>query len=65
MDVRPGTQDRKTKRPFVTTDDERIADACRNTRVGVIMTSDGCRNGTERCAEDFKIQDAGLRFELI
>jgi 3-deoxy-manno-octulosonate cytidylyltransferase (CMP-KDO synthetase) len=36
---------------FVTTDDDSIADACRQLRVGVIMTSNGCRNGTERCAE--------------
>jgi len=36
---------------FVTTDDERIADACRAVRVGVIMTSPERRNGTERCAE--------------
>ena len=36
---------------FVTTDDERIADACREFGVGVIMTSPDCRNGTERCAE--------------
>src|SRR3954449_9479389 len=36
---------------FVTTDDERIADACRGSQVGVIMTSPECRNGTERCAE--------------
>lgn len=36
---------------FVTTDDERIADACVNFGVGVIMTSSECRNGTERCAE--------------
>ena len=36
---------------FVTTDDERIAEACKRTRVGVIMTSPDCRNGTERCAE--------------
>jgi 3-deoxy-manno-octulosonate cytidylyltransferase (CMP-KDO synthetase) len=36
---------------FVTTDDERIADACAGFGVGVIMTSAGCRNGTERCAE--------------
>lgn len=35
---------------FVTTDDERIADACAAFGVGVIMTSPGCRNGTERCA---------------
>jgi 3-deoxy-manno-octulosonate cytidylyltransferase (CMP-KDO synthetase) len=36
---------------FVVTDDERIADACAPVRVGVIMTSSECRNGTERCAE--------------
>lgn len=36
---------------FVTTDDERIADACVGLAVGVIMTSPECRNGTERCAE--------------
>jgi 3-deoxy-manno-octulosonate cytidylyltransferase (CMP-KDO synthetase) len=36
---------------FVTTDDERIADACTKFGVGVIMTSPECRNGTERCAE--------------
>jgi 3-deoxy-manno-octulosonate cytidylyltransferase (CMP-KDO synthetase) len=36
---------------FVTTDDDRIADACSPLGVGVIMTSSECRNGTERCAE--------------
>ncbi len=36
---------------FVTTDDDRIADACASFGVGVIMTSPECRNGTERCAE--------------
>jgi 3-deoxy-manno-octulosonate cytidylyltransferase (CMP-KDO synthetase) len=36
---------------FVTTDDERIAGACTAFGVGVIMTSQECRNGTERCAE--------------
>jgi len=36
---------------FVTTDDDRIADACGAFGVGVIMTSPECRNGTERCAE--------------
>lgn len=36
---------------FVVTDDERIAEACVPARVGVIMTSPECRNGTERCAE--------------
>ena len=36
---------------FVTTDDERIADACGRFGVGVIITSPECRNGTERCAQ--------------
>ncbi|HYX46673.1 MAG TPA: manno-octulosonate cytidylyltransferase [Sphingomicrobium sp.] len=36
---------------FVVTDDERIAEGCAPARVGVIMTSAECRNGTERCAE--------------
>ena len=36
---------------FVVTDDERIAQACGPARVGVIMTSTDCLNGTERCAE--------------
>jgi 3-deoxy-manno-octulosonate cytidylyltransferase (CMP-KDO synthetase) len=36
---------------FVVTDDERIAEGCVPAKVGVIMTSPGCRNGTERCAE--------------
>lgn len=39
---------------FVTTDDERIANACSGFGVGVIMTSPECRNGTERCAEALK-----------
>jgi 3-deoxy-manno-octulosonate cytidylyltransferase (CMP-KDO synthetase) len=36
---------------FVVTDDERISEACAPARVGVIITSADCRNGTERCAE--------------
>jgi len=36
---------------FVVTDDDRIAEACAPAKVGVIMTSPECRNGTERCAE--------------
>ena len=36
---------------FVVTDDERVSEACGPARVGVIMTSPECRNGTERCAE--------------
>jgi len=36
---------------FVVTDDGRIAAGCAPAKVGVIMTSPECRNGTERCAE--------------
>ena len=35
----------------VVTDDDRIAGAACNFGANVIMTSAGCRNGTERCAE--------------
>ena len=35
----------------VVTDDERIRDAAEAFGASVIMTSDACRNGTERCAE--------------
>lgn len=35
----------------VVTDDERIASACEAFGAPVIMTSEDCRNGTERCAE--------------
>ena len=46
---------------FVVTDDERIADACREVQVGVLMTSTECRNGTERCAEAVaQLHDADL-----
>ena len=46
---------------FVVTDDERIAEACRDVRVGVLMTSTECRNGTERCAEAIaQLHDADL-----
>jgi len=46
---------------FVTTDDERIAEACIPAKVGVIMTSPECRNGTERCAEaQAQLHDADL-----
>ena len=38
----------------VSTDDDRIADAARAFGAEVVMTSDQCRNGTERCAETAK-----------
>ncbi|KAJ9537671.1 hypothetical protein OSB04_030404, partial [Centaurea solstitialis] len=35
----------------VATDDEKIADCCRGFGADVIMTSESCRNGAERCSE--------------
>ncbi|XP_039116114.1 3-deoxy-manno-octulosonate cytidylyltransferase, mitochondrial-like [Dioscorea cayenensis subsp. rotundata] len=35
----------------VATDDERIAECCRGFGADVIMTSESCKNGTERCNE--------------
>ncbi|MEH6834197.1 MULTISPECIES: 3-deoxy-manno-octulosonate cytidylyltransferase [Falsihalocynthiibacter] len=48
---------------FVTTDDERIAEAARAFGADVIMTSENCANGTERCAE--AMQNAGLEADII
>lgn len=36
---------------FVATDDDRIASHCEAFGARVVMTSETCRNGTERCAE--------------
>lgn len=36
---------------YVATDDDRIADAARGFGADVLMTSEHCLNGTERCAE--------------
>lgn len=36
---------------FVATDDDRIAETARRFGAEVIMTSEACRNGTERCAD--------------
>ena len=38
-------------RVVVATEDGRIRDACEAFGAEVVMTSDACRNGTERCAE--------------
>lgn len=48
---------------YVATDDARIADAALGFGADVIMTSDTCRNGTERCAE--AVKNAGLDANLI
>lgn len=46
---------------MVATDDDRIASACAAFGAPVIMTSTGCRNGTERCAEALpQLGDADL-----
>ncbi|QYK43304.1 MAG: 3-deoxy-manno-octulosonate cytidylyltransferase [Paracoccaceae bacterium] len=46
---------------YVATDDDRIAEAARGFGAQVIMTSEECRNGTERCAEAV----AGLEADLV
>ena len=38
-------------RVMIATDDDRIAEAARGFGAEVVMTSDTCRNGTERCAD--------------
>ncbi|MDG4646978.1 3-deoxy-manno-octulosonate cytidylyltransferase [Roseibacterium sp. SDUM158017] len=44
----------------VATDDERIAEAARAFGADVLMTSDRCRNGTERCAEALALLGPGV-----
>ena len=48
---------------YVATDDSRIANAAKDFGAEVIMTSDTCRNGTERCAE--AMERAGLEADLV
>jgi len=48
---------------FVCTDDERIRSACEDFGAKVIMTSESCRNGTERCAD--ALHRADLDADLI
>jgi 3-deoxy-manno-octulosonate cytidylyltransferase (CMP-KDO synthetase) len=45
---------------YVATDDERIAEAARDFGADVLMTSDTCRNGTERCAEALGLLGDGV-----
>ncbi|CAL0303776.1 unnamed protein product [Lupinus luteus] len=47
----------------VATDDERIADCCRKFGADVIMTSESCRNGTERCNE--ALQKLGKKYDVV
>ena len=48
---------------YVATDDARIRDAAHAFGADVIMTSDTCRNGTERCAE--ALENVELDADLI
>jgi len=50
-------------RAVVATEDDRIRAACEAFGAEVVMTSDTCRNGTERCAE--AIQALGATFEFV
>lgn len=48
---------------YVATDDERIADAAREFGADVVMTSNTCKNGTERCAE--AVSNLGIAPDVI
>lgn len=50
-------------RVVIATEDERIRTACTGFGAEVVMTSDQCRNGTERCAE--ALDQLGGSFEII
>lgn len=50
-------------RVVVATDDQRIKDAAEAFGAEVVMTSEACRNGTERCAEAY--DNLGETFELV
>ncbi|WOL14536.1 non-canonical poly(A) RNA polymerase PAPD5 isoform X1 [Canna indica] len=47
----------------VATDDEKIAECCRGFGADVVMTSVGCRNGTERCNE--ALQKLGKDYDIV
>lgn len=48
---------------YVATDDERIAAAVRDFGGQVIMTSEACQNGTERCAD--ALHKTGIETDLV
>ncbi len=54
---------RGAARVAVVTDDERIAAPARDFGAEVIMTSEACRNGTERCAD--ALEKAGIETDLV
>ncbi|KAL6554249.1 hypothetical protein OROMI_019922 [Orobanche minor] len=47
----------------VATDDDRIAECCRGFGADVVMTSESCRNGTERCNE--ALQKLGKQYDVV
>ncbi|XP_047341691.1 3-deoxy-manno-octulosonate cytidylyltransferase, mitochondrial [Impatiens glandulifera] len=47
----------------VATDDDKIADCCRGFGADVIMTSESCRNGTERCNE--ALQKIAKKYDVV
>ncbi len=52
-------QVRGVERVVVATDDARIADTARGFGAEVVMTSESCQNGTERCAEAVAVLGGG------
>ncbi|CAI8607002.1 unnamed protein product [Vicia faba] len=47
----------------VATDDDKIADCCRNFGADVIMTSESCLTGTDRCSE--ALQKLGKKYDIV
>ncbi|KAI5662578.1 hypothetical protein M9H77_21901 [Catharanthus roseus] len=47
----------------VATDDEKIAECCRGFGADVLMTSESCRNGTERCNEALEM--IGKKYDIV
>ncbi|ESR65130.1 3-deoxy-manno-octulosonate cytidylyltransferase [Citrus sinensis] len=47
----------------VATDDEKIAECCQQFGADVIMTSESCRNGTERCNE--ALQKLEKKYDIV
>ncbi|KAL6999504.1 3-deoxy-manno-octulosonate cytidylyltransferase [Sarracenia purpurea var. burkii] len=50
-------------RVVVATDDEKIAECCQGFGAEVIMTSESCRNGTERCNE--ALQKLEKKYDVV
>lgn len=48
---------------YISTDDSRVVEAAMGFGANIVMTSENCRNGTERCAES--IRKLGIRSEVI